>query len=165
MAGLNKVLLIGRLGQEPEKKVTPQGKSVVSLNIATSKSWKDQSGNKQEKTEWHRVIAWDQKADALEKYCKKGSMLYVEGELQTREWQDKDGQKRWTTEIICSQFQFLDSKSQDQGPQQNQNQGGYQQNQNSQNQNKWNQGNDNQSGQGGGQNKPQDFMDDSDIPF
>jgi len=124
MGNLNKVLLIGRLGQEPEKRVTPQGASVVTLNLATSEKYKDKSGNQQEKTEWHRVVFWNQQAEVIEKYCHKGSQLYIEGRLQTREWQDKEGNKRWSTDIVGSSFQFLDSPNQAQ----NQSGGGYQNN-------------------------------------
>ncbi|OGH00182.1 MAG: hypothetical protein A2600_06815 [Candidatus Lambdaproteobacteria bacterium RIFOXYD1_FULL_56_27] len=112
MGNLNKVLLIGRLGQDPEKRVTPTGHSVVTLNIATSERFNDKGGNKQERTEWHRVVFWDKSADLIEQYLKKGSQLYVEGALQTREWQDKDGNKRYSTEIVARNFQFLDSPQQ-----------------------------------------------------
>ena len=123
MGNLNKVLLIGRLGQNPEKRVTAQGSSVVTLNLATTEKFKDRSGNQQETTEWHRVVFWNQQAEILEQYCSKGSQLYIEGSLQTREWQDKDGNKRWTTEIKGRSFQFLDSANNKTG------QGNYQQNQ------------------------------------
>lgn len=126
MGNLNKVLLIGRLGQDPDKRVTPQGNSVITLNLATSEKFKDRNGNQQERTEWHRVIFWNQQADILEQYCRKGSELYVEGSLQTREWQDKDGNKRWTTEIQGRNFQFLGAKGQGQGGYQQQGQGGFQ---------------------------------------
>ncbi len=129
MGNLNKVLLIGHLGQNPEKRVTPQGASVVTLSLATTEKYKDRSGNQQEKTEWHRVIFWNQQAEIIEKYCRKGSQLYVEGRLQTREWQDKDGNKRWTTEINGANFQFLDSPGQNQsGGFQSSNQQGFQNN-------------------------------------
>ena len=108
MGNLNKALLIGRLGQEPEKRVTAQGASVVTLNLATTEKYKDKAGIQQERTEWHRVIFWNQQAEVIEKYCRKGSQLYIEGRIQTREWQDKDGNKRWTTEIVGQNFQFLD---------------------------------------------------------
>jgi single-strand DNA-binding protein len=108
MGNLNKALLIGRLGQEPEKRVTAQGASVVTLNLATTEKYKDKTGIQQERTEWHRVIFWNQQAEVIEKYCRKGSQLYIEGRIQTREWQDKDGNKRWTTEIVGQNFQFLD---------------------------------------------------------
>lgn len=116
MGNLNKVMLIGRLGQDPEKRVTPGGHSVVSISIATTEYFKDQSGNKQEKSEWHRVVFWNRLAEIVEQYCRKGSQIYIEGSLQTNEWQDKDGNKRWTTQIVARQMQMLDSKGQaDQG--------------------------------------------------
>jgi single-strand DNA-binding protein len=112
MGYLNKVLLIGRLGQDPEKRITPAGHSVVNISLATTEYFKDKSGNKQEKTEWSRVVFWNKQAELVEQYCKKGSQLYVEGSLQTREWQDKDGNKRYSTDIVARSMQFLDSKQQ-----------------------------------------------------
>lgn len=110
MGSLNKVLLIGRLGQDPEKRVTPGGHSVVNFSLATTEYSKDQSGNKKERTEWHSVVAWNKQAELVEQYCHKGSQLFVEGSLQTRDWQDKDGNKRYTTEIVVRNMQFLDPK-------------------------------------------------------
>lgn len=127
MGNLNKVLLIGRLGQEPEKRITPAGHSVVNISLATTDYFKDKSGNRQERTEWHRIALWNRLAEIVEQYCRKGSQLFVEGSLQTREWQDKDGNKRYTTEIIARNIQMLDSKGQGQGP----GQGGFQDNQQS----------------------------------
>lgn len=114
MGNLNKVLLIGRLGQDPEKRVTPSGHTVVNIGLATTEFFKDQQGNKQERTEWHRVVFWNRQADLVEQYCRKGSQLFVEGSLQTREWQDKDGNRRFSTDIVARNMQFLDSKP-DQG--------------------------------------------------
>ncbi len=111
MASLNKVLLIGRLGQDPEKRTTPGGASVVNISLATTEYFKDNSGNRQERTEWHRLVLWNKLADLVEQYCKKGSQLYVEGSLQTSDWQDKDGNKRYKTETVVRQMQFLDSKN------------------------------------------------------
>src|SRR3989339_1874458 len=127
MGNLNKVLLIGRLGQDPEKRVTPGGHSVVSVNLATSERFTDKAGNKQERTEWHRLVFWNKLADLVEQYCKKGSQLYVEGSLQTSEWQDKDGSKRYKTEIVCQNLQFLDSKPEGQSTGYQKPQSGYQQ--------------------------------------
>ncbi len=110
MGYLNKVLLIGRLGQDPEKRITPAGHSVVNISIATTEYFKDKSGNKQDRTEWHKVVFWDRTAEIVEQYCRKGSQIYVEGSLQTRDWQDKDGNKRYTTEIVARAMQLLDSK-------------------------------------------------------
>jgi len=132
MGYLNKVLLIGRLGQDPEKKVTQTGQSVASISLATTEYYKDKSGSKQEKTEWHKVVFWGKQADLVEQYCKKGSQIYVEGALQTREWKDKDGNKRWTTEVVGRQIQFLDSKGGDNQQGGNQNQGNQQQSQHQQ---------------------------------
>lgn len=115
MGYLNKVLLIGRLGQDPEKRVTPTGASVVNVNLATTEYYKDKSGNRQERTEWHKIVLWNRQAEIAEQYCRKGSQLYVEGSLQTRDWQDKDGNKRYTTEIVAKSLQMLDSKGQGQG--------------------------------------------------
>lgn len=120
MGNLNKVLLIGRLGQDPEKRITPSGHTVVNVSLATTDYFKDQGGNRQERTEWHRVVFWNRQAELIEQYCRKGSQLYVEGSLQTREWQDKDGNRRFSTDIVARNMQFLDSKDSGQ-------QGGYQQ--------------------------------------
>lgn len=107
MSGVNKVILIGRLGQDPEVRSTTTGHQVCTLNIATSEAW-SKDGNKEEKTEWHRVILWDRQAELAQKYLKKGRMVYIEGKLQTRSWQDKEGQKRFTTEIVANNMQFID---------------------------------------------------------
>jgi len=116
MGNLNKVMLIGRIGQDIEKKTTTSGKSVATISIATSEKWTDAQGQKQEKTEWHRVVLWDKLADLVEQYCRKGSQLYVEGSLTTKEWQDKDGNKRYTTEVNGRSIQFLDSANTGQAP-------------------------------------------------
>ena len=118
--GVNKVILIGNLGNDPEIKLLTNGDAVCNLSIATSESWKDKStGQPQERTEWHRVVFFRKPAEIIGEYTKKGSKLYIEGSLQTRKWQDKDGIDRYTTEIRGDQFQFLDSKadSQNQGQQ------------------------------------------------
>ena len=110
MGNLNKVLLIGRIGQEPEKRITPAGHSVMNVSLATTEYYKDQSGSRQERTEWHRLVFWNRQAEIVEQFCRKGSQIFVEGSLQTREWQDKDGNKRYTTEIVVRSLQMLDSK-------------------------------------------------------
>jgi len=115
MGNLNKVFLIGRLGKDPELKTTPSGKSVLNVTLASSEFYKDKEGNKQERTEWHRVVLWERLAEVVSQYCHKGSQLFVEGSLQTREWQDKDGNKRYTTEILGRNIQLLDPKSQSGG--------------------------------------------------
>ena len=117
MAGsLNKVMLIGRLGRDPELKYTQSGVPVCTLNIATSDRWRDQQGQQQERTEWHRVIVWDRQGENCANYLRKGSSAYVEGSLQTRKWQDQNGQDRWTTEVRAQRVQFLDSRTQDGQP-------------------------------------------------
>lgn len=114
MGNLNKVFLIGRLGAEPEKRTTPSGKAVLNTTLASSEFYKDKDGNRQERTEWHRIVLWNRLAEIVESYCKKGSQLFVEGSLQTREWQDKDGNRRFTTEIVGRNIQLLDPKGQGQ---------------------------------------------------
>ena len=115
MGNLNKAMLIGRLGAKPEKRQTGSGLSVATLNIATTEYFNDKSGQRRERTEWLRVVLWDKLADLAEMYLDKGSQVYIEGRIQTREWQDKEGQKRYTTEIVGQQLQFLDSKPQQGG--------------------------------------------------
>jgi single-strand DNA-binding protein len=107
MAGsVNKVILVGNLGRDPEIRTTQDGNKVVNLNLATSENWKDKgSGERRERTEWHRVVIFNRNlADVAERFLKKGSKVYVEGQLQTRKWQDKDGQERYTTEVVLGQF-------------------------------------------------------------
>lgn len=106
MAGINKVIILGRLGQDPEMKSVGQGSVVTRLNVATSESWVDKSGQKQERTEWHRVTVWGKLAELCGKYLAKGRQVYVEGKLQTRSWED-NGQKKYATDIVASTVQFL----------------------------------------------------------
>ena len=117
---LNKVILIGNLGQDPEARFTPQGTAVTSLSVATNESWKDQSGEKQDRTEWHRVVMYGRMAETASEYMKKGQMVYVEGRLHTREWEDQNQIKRRTTEIRCDNFTMLgkrgDATGSDQKP-------------------------------------------------
>lgn len=109
-SGINKVIIVGNLGQDPEIKYTAGGAAVTTLSIATSDSWKDKdSGMDQERTEWHRVVLWRRLAEIAGEYLKKGSKIYIEGQLQTRKW-EQEGQTRYTTEIIARDMQFLDSK-------------------------------------------------------
>ena len=112
---LNKVILIGNLGQDPEARFTPQGTAVTSLSVATNESWKDQSGEKQDRTEWHRVVMYGRMAETASEYMKKGQMVYVEGRLHTREWEDKNQIKRRTTEISCDNFTMLGKRSDNTG--------------------------------------------------
>tara|TARA_B100000886_G_scaffold306344_1_gene238649 strand:- start:424 stop:849 length:426 start_codon:yes stop_codon:yes gene_type:complete len=108
---LNKVILIGNLGQDPEARFTPQGTAVTNLSIATNESWKDQSGETQDRTEWHRVVMYGRMAETAVEYMKKGQMVYVEGRLNTREWEDQNQIKRKTTEIRCDNFTMLGRRS------------------------------------------------------
>ncbi len=106
-SGLNKVLLIGNLGKDPEVRYTPGGQAVANFTIATNESWTDKQGQKQERTEWHRIVAWGKTAELCGEYLSKGRQVYVEGKLQTREWQNKEGQKQYTTEVVANQVLFL----------------------------------------------------------
>ena len=116
MSGVNKVIIIGRLGADPDSKVIPSGSTVTRLSIATSESWTDKQGQKQERTEWHRVVVWNRLAEICAKYLAKGRQVYVEGQLRTQSWEDQQGQKRYTTEVVGSNVQFL-SSNQDISPQ------------------------------------------------
>ncbi len=109
MAGVNKVIIVGRLGQDPEVKTIAGGNTVARLNIATSENWNDKNCQKQERTEWHRVVVWGKLAELCGKYLSKGRQAYVEGRLQTRSWEDQQGQKKYTTEIVANTVQFLGS--------------------------------------------------------
>src|SRR5205814_88256 len=102
MAGINKVILIGNLGKDPELRHTPQGQAVANFSLATSENWTDKNGQKQERTEWHKVVVWGKPAELAAKYLSKGRKAYIEGRLQTRAWDDKEGQKRYTTEVVAS---------------------------------------------------------------
>ncbi|MBZ9567182.1 single-stranded DNA-binding protein [Modicisalibacter tunisiensis] len=109
--GVNKVILIGNLGQDPEVRFTPSGTAVANLNVATTDTWMDrQSGQRQERTEWHRVVLFNKLAEIAQQYLKKGGKVYIEGRLQTRKWQDQNGQDRYSTEIVCNDMQMLDSR-------------------------------------------------------
>ncbi len=111
MASVNKAIIIGNLGKDPEMRFMPSGDAICNFSIATTDSWKDKSGEKQEKTEWHRISMFGKLAEIAGEYLKKGSQVYVEGRLQTRKWQDKDGHERYTTEIVADRMQMLGSKS------------------------------------------------------
>ena len=113
MRGVNKVILIGNLGRDPEIRYTRDGTAVANLNIATSDSWKDAQGERQERTEWHRVVAWDKLAEIAKEYLAKGKQVYIEGRLQTRSWEDKDGHKRYTTEVRADQMVMLGGRGGD----------------------------------------------------
>jgi len=126
MASVNKAIILGNLGADPEVKQMPSGGAVVNLSIATSSSWKDkQSGERREKTEWHRVVLFNRLAEIAGEYLKKGRSVYIEGRIETRKWQDKDGNDRYTTEIVGDQLQMIGGRSEESSspqpqPQQNQ---------------------------------------------
>lgn len=109
---INKAMLIGRLGKDPEVRYTPDGTMVTNFNLATDEQWKDKSGEKVQKTEWHRIVTFGKLAEICGNYLVKGKLVFVEGRIQTRSWEDKDGVKRFTTEIVASNMQMLDSKGQ-----------------------------------------------------
>lgn len=122
--GLNKVMIIGNLGRDPEVRYLPSGQAVANLNIATNEKWKDKDGNLKENTEWHRVVLFGKQAEVAGQYLNKGSQVYIEGRLQTREW-EKDGQKRYTTEIVGREMVFLGGRGdgEDRGQDQSQDPG------------------------------------------
>ncbi len=110
--GVNKVILIGNLGRDPETRYTASGSAIVNFSLATSESWRDkQSGDTKERTEWHRVVIYDKLAEIAGQYLRKGSKVFIEGRLQTRDWEDKEGQRRQTTEIVAREMQMLDGRS------------------------------------------------------
>jgi single-strand DNA-binding protein len=112
MSSLNKILLIGHLGRDPEIRYTPDGSPVATFSLATSENWTDKNGSRQEHTEWHNVVAWNKLADLCKKYLTKGRQVYIEGRIRSRDWQDRDGNKRRTTEVIATQMVLLGSRSQ-----------------------------------------------------
>ena len=171
--GVNKVILVGNLGNDPEVKYMPNGDAVANLSIATSESWKDQQGQIQERTEWHRLVAYRRTAEIIGEYLRQGSQIYIEGRLQTRKWQDQNGNARYTTEVVITEMQMLGGRNnngsqqggapQQQAPQQQapQQQGGFRPQQQAPRQ----QAPQQQGGpQGGGPNEPPIDFDD-DIPF
>ncbi|MBN2030844.1 single-stranded DNA-binding protein [bacterium] len=107
---VNKVILVGRLGADPQLKYTPSGRANANFNIATNFSWKDQDGNKQDKTDWHRVVAWGKLAEVIGEWLKKGSYVYIEGKLQTRSYDDSNGVKKWITEVVATDMEMLGRK-------------------------------------------------------
>ena len=110
MASVNKVIVLGNLGKDPELRHLPNGDAVCNFSLATTESWKDKDGNKQDKTEWHNVVIFRKLAEIAGEYLKKGRPVYIEGRLQTRKWQDKEGKDRYTTEIVADQMQMLGSR-------------------------------------------------------
>ena len=112
MASLNKVILIGNLGADPEMKYTPSGRAVVNFRMATTRKWNTQDGERREETEWHRIVAFSKLAEICGQYLKKGAPVYVEGRLQTRSWEDQSGMKRYSTEIVANEMQMLSARQQ-----------------------------------------------------
>jgi single-strand DNA-binding protein len=149
--GINKVILVGNLGNDPETRYMPSGGAVTNISVATSESWKDkQSGEQKERTEWHRVAMFNRLAEVAAEYLRKGSQVYIEGKIRTRKWQDKDGQDRYTTEIIADEMQMLGARGGSGG-------GSYESGGSSRS---------SSGGQGGGQQSPPPMDDfDDDIPF
>lgn len=115
MSGVNKVMLLGRLGADPEMKTTSNGKTVTRLSVATNSQWTDNQGQRQERTEWHRVVVWGKLAELCGRYLTKGQQAYVEGRLETRSWEDNSGVKQWTTEVVANNVTFLGTMQQQEG--------------------------------------------------
>lgn len=168
---VNKVILVGNLGKDPELRYTPSGTAVATFSLATTERYKDRDGNKQTKTEWHNIVAWRQLAEICGKYLHKGKQIYVEGKIQNRSYDDRDGNKRYISEVIVNEMQMLGSR--DDGQQggggssagnQNQNQGGQSYNQGGQSQNQNVQNNNSGQQQSGGFAEPV-FNPDDEIPF
>src|SRR5438874_12092836 len=114
-SGVNKVILVGNLGKDPEVRYTPGGQAVANFNIATNENWTDKSGQKQERTEWHRIVVWGKQAELCGEYLSKGRQVYLEGRLQTREWNNKEGAKQYTTAVVANQVGFLSGGERGQG--------------------------------------------------
>ncbi|HQR54025.1 MAG TPA: single-stranded DNA-binding protein [Burkholderiales bacterium] len=110
MASVNKVILVGNVGRDPETRYMPSGDAMVNLSLATTDQWKDKNGERQERTEWHRIVIFGKTAEIAGQYLRKGSQIYIEGRLQTRKWTDKEGQERYTTEIVADRMQMLGSR-------------------------------------------------------
>lgn len=115
MAGLNKVILIGNLGRDPELRYTANGQPVANFSIATTESWNSKAGERESRTEWHRIVAWGKLAEICGEYLAKGKQVYIEGKLQTREWEDREGNKRQTTEIVARELQMLGRRGDSEG--------------------------------------------------
>ena len=152
--GINKVILVGNLGKDPDMKYTASGAAIANITVATSESWNDKQTNERvEKTEWHRVVFFRRLAEIVGEYLRKGSQVYIEGKLQTRKWQDQNGQDRYTTEIVASEMQMLGARGVEGGgrPQSRGSGGGFRNNPPAQ--------------QAPSQSKPDNSFDDDDIPF
>ena len=115
MASVNKVIIVGNLGRDPELRYIQSGQAVANFSVATNEKWKDKDGNNQERTEWHRIVVWGKSAENCAQYLQKGRSVYIEGKLQTREWEDKDGNKRSTTEVVAQAVQFLGGRGGSEG--------------------------------------------------
>ena len=115
MIGVNKVILIGNLGKDPELRYTPGGQAVATFSLATTERWNDRNGQRQDRTEWHNIVAWGKLGELVNQYLKKGRSAYIEGRITTRSWDDKDGNKRYKTEIVANQIQFLGASGQSAG--------------------------------------------------
>ena len=167
MSGVNKAILLGFVGKDPEIRFANDGKPIANLSLATSESWTDKNtGQKQEKTEWHRLNAFGRLAEIVQQYVKKGSKLYIEGSIHTHKWQDQQSNDRYSTDIRISQLQMLDNKNDNQNQQQNQQQQSYQQpQQNTQQQNQQPQQQQQQQGQQQESRNQQQQDFDSDVPF
>ncbi len=112
---VNKVILVGRLGKDPETRYTSSGQAVCNFTMATDETYKDRAGERQKRTEWHRIVVWAKQAEIAQKYLRKGSLIYVEGRIQTRQWDDREGQKRTSVEIVANNFRMLGSRSEGSG--------------------------------------------------
>ncbi|MDX2494293.1 MAG: single-stranded DNA-binding protein [Desulfuromusa sp.] len=168
---VNKVILVGNLGKDPELRYTPSGTAVVTFSLATTERYNDRDGNKQSKTEWHNIVAWRQLAEICGKYLHKGKQIYVEGKIQNRSYDDRDGNKRYISEVVMNEMQMLGSRDDNQSGGgggyaggQNQNQGSQSSNQGGQNQNQNQNQNNSGQQQGGGFEEPV-FNPDDEIPF
>jgi len=162
MAGVNKVIIVGNLGNDPEVRYSNNGAAIANISVATSDSWKDKNtGERQERTEWHRIVMFNRLGEIAGEYLKKGSKVYIEGKLQTRKWQDQQGQDRYSTEIVADQMQMLDSRGGGMGGGQG---GGYQQQSSGQQQGGGQQFGGDQPKQAPSQPAPATDFDD-DIPF
>ncbi len=107
---INKVILVGRLGKDPEVRYTGSGSAVANFSVATDDSWTDKSGDRQTRTEWHNIVAWARLAEICGQYLNKGKLVYIEGRIQTREWEDRDGNRRWTTEVVANEMKMLSGR-------------------------------------------------------
>ena len=174
MSSLNKVILIGRLGQDPELKSTSNGRNVCSFSLATSESFNNQMGERQERTEWHKIVVWDKQAETSSRYLQKGRLVCIEGRLRTRDWMDKNNQKRYTTEINADRVTFLGGRNEGSFQNQAGGSGGFNQSSNYGNQNNsygnqqtpnFNEAQNQEAAPAQAANPPGEFLEDDDLPF